>query len=235
MTIEDKPLEKRVFTLAQLKQIVCEVEKDLSFTILEIGALPIEGQPEPFHHLLDVFPQSKIFAFEVDESLCENLNQNSKPGIKYYPFALGRTEEERPFYEANHEMCSSLYKPNEKLLSLYESLEVSMLKSVRSVKTISLDHFIKENEIESVDFIKIDVQGAELDVFQGGVHTLKNVVGIVSEVEFIPLYKEQPLFGDVCTFLMENEFMFHKFIGIEGRTLNSIVKNNNPHFFFQQM
>lgn len=65
-------------------------------------------------------------------------------------------------------MCSSLYKPNEKLVSLYNNMEVAMLKSIESIETDSLDYFTKENSIESVDFIKIDIQGAELDVFQGG-------------------------------------------------------------------
>ena len=42
--------------------------------------------------------------------------------------------------------------------------------------------------IYTIDFIKIDVQGGELDVFKGGSKTLKNVLKIVCEVEFIQHY-----------------------------------------------
>jgi len=216
--------------IKKLGEIIKEVADNLSFTILEIGAVPLEGQVEPFHNLLDIFPGSKIIAFEIDKNLCEQLNKKAKPGLKYYPVALGRYEEKRTFYETNHPMCCSLYKPNEKLLSLYQNFEVAMLKSVSSVETVSLDYFVNENNLESVDFIKIDIQGAELDVFKGGVDTLREVVAIVSEVEFIPHYIDQPLFGDVCSFLAGKELMFHKFLGMAGRTLKPIITNNDRNF-----
>ena len=63
-------------------------------------------------------------------------------------------------------MCSSLYEPNSELLSLYNNLEFAYLKSKSSLKTISLDQFLSENSINSVDFAKADVQGAELDILK---------------------------------------------------------------------
>ena len=206
-----------------------EAEPTLSFTILEIGALPLGGQSEPFHLLPDIFPQSRIIAFEVDKDLCAELNRKAKPGIRYFPVALGRTEERRKFYVTNHPMCSSLYKPNEKLNSLYNNMEVAMMKYVESVDTVSLNHFARENDIGPVDFIKIDIQGAELDVFRGGTDILNDVVAIVSEVEFIHHYIDQPLFGEVCAFLAEKGLMFHKFLRTGGRALKPIILGNDPN------
>ena len=85
---------------------------------------------------------------------------------------------------------------------------MSMLKAVSAIKTESLDYFTAKNNIGPVDFIKIDIQGAELDVFRGGVTTLRDVVAIVTEAEFICLYENQPLFGDVCAFLAEQGLSF---------------------------
>ncbi len=216
--------------LKALAKIILKISGSLSFTILEIGALRIEDKTEPFHQLLDCFPGSKIIAFEVDEKICEELNNKTKQNIKYFPVPLGRKEETCLFYETVHPMCSSLYKPNEELMNQYNNMmEAAALKSVQYINTEGLDFFTKNNNIEDVDFIKIDIQGAELDVFKGGVHTLADAVAIVSEVEFIPHYINQPLFGDVCAFLSEHEFMFHKFLGLCGRSLKPIVLNNNPN------
>lgn len=218
-----------------LGQVIHEVSDSLAFTILEVGALPLEGSSEPFHRLLDVFPGSRVIAFEIDAALCEELNKKARHGLRFHPVALGRTEESRAFYETVHPMCCSLYQPNEELLELYNNLGVAMLQSTTSVDTVSLDYFASNNDIVSIDFIKIDIQGAELDVFRGGIKALQDVVFIVSEVEFVPFYKKQPLFGDVCRFLDEQGFMFHKFLGMAGRSLKPVVLNNNSSFPSQHM
>jgi len=212
-----------------IADIVNSVTDSLNFNILEIGARPLDNSSEPFHCLLDLFSGTKIYAFEVDQNVCEKLNQSARQGLRYYPIALGCKEEYRLFYETNHPMCSSLYKPNDALSSLYNNMEVALLKSVSSICTVSLDYFVRENKIFPVDFIKIDIQGAELDVFQGGTSALQSTVAIVSEVEFIPIYEKQPLFGDICAFLSNNEFVFHKFLGLASRSLKPITLNNNPN------
>ena len=217
-----------------LIRIISETVKSLHFTILEIGALPL-GEKEGFHFLLEVFPGSRVVAFEVDDDLCENLNNKALPGLKYYPVALGRAEETRRFYQTVHPMCSSLYMPNEKLLARYNNLEVAMLKSAGSLDTVSLDYFVKSNDIGPVDFVKIDIQGAELEVFEGGVATLKDTLAVVSEVEFVPLYIDQPLFGDVCAFLSEQGIIFHKFLGMAGRTLKPLILQNDVNFATQHL
>ena len=213
----------------KLADLILTHENSITFNILEIGAVPIDGSPEPFHQLLDLFPGSQVLAFEVDKELCEKLNKTSRTGMKFFPTALGRTEETRPFYETRHPMCCSLYEPNEKLISLYNNFEVAYLKSVGSIETVSLDHFAAQHNIPSVDFIKIDIQGAELDVFRGGCNVLDQIVATVCEVEFIPHYINQPLFGDVCAFLDKADIMFHKFLGLAGRALSPIVVGNNPN------
>ena len=93
------------------------------FRALEIGARDT-GQEEDFHEVLDYFPGSEIIGFEIEESVCEAMNSEAKEGIRYFPYALGSKKENRTFYETNDPMCGSLYKPNEKLLRLYNAFEV---------------------------------------------------------------------------------------------------------------
>jgi FkbM family methyltransferase len=216
-----------------LAELLREVGYALRFTMFEVGALPM-GE-EPFYRLLALFPGSRIIAFEPDESLCESLNKGARAGVTFYPIALGRTEEQRDFYLTEHPMCSSLYPPNEDLLSRYNNMEVARLKTIESIETVSLDAFVSTHAIEAVDFIKIDIQGAELEVFQGGMETLKNVLAIVSEAEFIEHYIDQPLFGDLCAFLSRQNIQFQKFLGFGGRTLKPIIVDDNPFAVSQQM
>jgi FkbM family methyltransferase len=215
--------------LELLASIVKRADATITFRILEVGALQIAGEPEPFYKLIDLFPGSEIIGFEPDSSLCEQMNSNAAAGVKYFPFALGERNEKRPFFVTQHPMCCSLYEPNEPLISLYNNFEVAYLKYKTEVETVSLDHFSRQQSTGVIDFIKIDIQGAELDVFKGATETLKSVLAIVCEVEFIPHYVDQPLFGDVCTFLSHQNLMFHKFLGLAGRALRPIVMNGNAN------
>ena len=80
-----------------LGELIKEEAGPITFTTLEVGAAPLNDVAEPFYQLLDIFPGSKIIAFEVEEGLCNELNKNAKDGVKYYPVALGIKEEVRPF------------------------------------------------------------------------------------------------------------------------------------------
>ena len=213
-------------SIAILSEIIKKNNNDLSFNIIEIGAVQLSAEKEPFYQLLDHFPSSKITGFELEKEVCSKMNSNAAKGVKYYPHALGSANERRKLYVTINPMCTSLYKPNEQLLKLYNKFEVAYLKEEKEIDTITLDSFVKENKIGEIDFIKIDVQGAELDIFKGGSNTLKNVLKIVTEVEFIPHYIDQPLFGDVCKFLEKHEFMFNKFLALGGRALKPIIFKN---------
>jgi FkbM family methyltransferase len=221
--------------LDTVASVLRDAQWELEFTILDIGAREIHENQEPFYRLLSVFPGSRVVAFEPDEALCKTQNASARAGVTYYPQALGRTGESRKFYETEDPMCSSLYRPNSELLDRYNNMEVARLKNVTDVHTVSLDVFCANHEIEQVDFIKIDVQGAELDIFQGGVATLKNVLGIVSEAEFVKNYVDQPLFGEVCSFLDGEDLQFQKILGVGGRTLKPTILNNDPNACSQML
>ena len=71
------------------------------------------------------------------------------------------------------------------------------------VQTDTIDHFCERMSIESIDILKLDVQGAELLVLEGARRMLENkkINLIFTEVEFIEIYKGQPLFHEITAFL----------------------------------
>lgn len=69
-------------------------------------------------------------------------------------------------------------------------MEIAGLKSVEKIRTTSLDQFVSQQETSPIDFIKIDIQGAEIDVFRGDENSLTETVAIAREVEVIRLYED---------------------------------------------
>jgi FkbM family methyltransferase len=55
-------------------------------------------------------------------------------------------------------------------------------------------------------YLKLDVQGSELDVLRGGARTLEQIEIVQAETSLVPLYDGAPLFGEVVAYLDEREF-----------------------------
>ncbi|SVD07799.1 uncharacterized protein METZ01_LOCUS360653, partial [marine metagenome] len=83
-------------------------------------------------------------------------------------------------------------------------------------------------EINAADFLKMDIQGSELKVLENATNLLETTLVLQVEVEFVELYKGQPLFADVDSFLRSRGFQFHCFDGgLAGRTFKPLVVNDN--------
>lgn len=123
---------------------------------------------------------------------------------------LGETEKQVNFFSTADTRLSSLFLPNRKFLSLFPATDRFNIESIEAVSTRSIDSLLLSN----VDFIKVDLQGAEQLVLSGGRETLKGCLGLEVEVEFVELYERQPLFGDVSEFLRRQGFLFHDFTNL---------------------
>ena len=191
--------------------------------IVDVGAMALGAGTNVFEPLLK-YDNCHVIGFEPVHSECEKLNNKSNKNRRYLPYFIGDGSD-RTFHLCNNSMTSSLYQPNIELLNKFQNLaELCMVKENFPVSTKKLDDI---EEVRDADFIKIDVQGAELDVFKGASNILREVLVIHTEVEFLPLYIDQPLFADIDQHLRSNGFQFHKFATVAGRTLKPLVANKN--------
>jgi len=110
----------------------------------------------------------------------------ARRGVEIHRAAIGARRETRTVHLTNHSMCTSLYRPDECLMRQFHGLEVAYLRDTAQVETVSIDELAAEGRFGAIDFVKIDIQGAELDAFRGAVASLASAVAIVSEVESRP-------------------------------------------------
>ena len=197
--------------------------------IIDVGAADATDPPA-YAGLTDALP-CNVVGFEPGAAECERLNALNRPGHLYLPYAIGDGSQ-RTFYECSLPQCSSLFEPNEALADKFQYLaEPLRVVGTRTLETRRLDDFA---ETTGVDFLKIDVQGGELLVLQGAVERLRDVLVVHTEVEFLPLYKKQPLFADIDSLLRAQGFVFHTMIPF-GRTFKPMVVNNDDSAWVRQI
>lgn len=181
--------------------------------VIDVGALPVEGNQEVYQGLLDS-SLCDLIAFEPDEVLCEKLNAESDGSRQYFPHVIGDGSE-AIFKVCNPPYTSSIFEPKLPLLARFHNLsEFCQVVSREAVTTKSLDDL---ESVKDADFLKLDVQGASLEVIAGATNLLQEVTVVHTEVEFVPLYEGQPLFAEVDQAMRQRGFQFHKFTEVVGR------------------
>lgn len=158
-------------------------------------------------------PNLTIYGFDADADACAAANADlENRGInwieKHFPLALARQAGTSTLYVTESPSCSSLYPPNEPYISRFVGFQESMQPDFTvEIETTTIDQFFCNQAAQDIDFLQVDVQGADLDVLQGGAGLLENsVLGVQVEVEFAPLYVNQPLFTDVDLYLRQFGF-----------------------------
>ena len=69
-----------------------------------------------------------------------------------------------------------------------------------------LDTLLSKGEINPIDVLSIDAQCSEYDIIKGTGDNLKDVLAVICEVEFEPLYEGQKLYGDIDKLLRDEGF-----------------------------
>jgi FkbM family methyltransferase len=126
--------------------------------------------------------------FEPDAPECAKLNDMAKTAgldFHFYPIALAGRTGPVEFYRYAEPAANSFYESNRNLIDRWcytRSLTLASqfeLKEKVSLDAICLDDWGKSQALAKVDFIKLNVQGAELDVLLGAQGLLKNTLGLV--------------------------------------------------------
>jgi len=191
------------YTKNDLSFFTGKVPPDRPFNLIDIGAM--SGLSSEWNSIAN---DITVTAFEPDPR--EFVKLKSSKTRKYFNYALNDVSSEIKYYIARSTGKSSLFLPDTQELSKYNDtgrFDIVGEEIIPSSRVKTLDLLMDEGLINDPDFLKIDTQGSELKIMKGGSHRfMKHIFGAKVEVEFISMYKGQPLFRDVDAFMAEEGF-----------------------------
>ena len=222
---------------AELKTLFSSTE---AITIFEIGAC--EGEDSIKYSRL--FKNASIYAFEPlpqnIERAKKNISDHQVKNVTIYNKALSLKPGTATFYVSDGRpetapesdwdygnKSSSLLQPDKH----NEMAPFITFDKKIEVETITLQDFCSEQHIKSINYIHMDVQGAEMMVLHGAGDYISAIKAIWIEVSNVHLYKDQPLAKDIDSFLTKNNFVLTKdcLEGMQGDRLY-ISKTFYPHY-----
>ena len=130
-------------------------------------------QKKSTFYLFDINKNTKNYISDLISMKNINFNEialSDKNGTANYNF--------NRFFESSGSSLSPLFRKDSKWVLSRKILLKILLQNTESytqfmVKTITLDSFVKKNKIKSIDILKVDIDGSELEFLKGAKNTLK--------------------------------------------------------------
>jgi len=167
--------------------------RDTGFkTVIDIGA----NIGQFALRIRDILPDALIYSFEPLPQVYDQLLHNfrSDPLFKGYNFALGTSVEESIIYLNEYSPSSSILKMGNEHKAHFD---YAIKETPVTIKITRLDDIFSDLDLEGPILIKIDVQGFENQVIDGGLEVLNKCKMIIIEVSFKQLYQDQPVFDEI--------------------------------------
>lgn len=178
-------------------------------TVLDIGG----HTGEFFTQIKEIFPESYVFIIEGNKD-CEPYLK--KLGTQYLIRLLGKERKKTIFYKTSQDpLCTgnSIYKEITPHFSNNQLIQ-------EEIEMRTIDDTFQEGT--QFDLIKIDTQGSELDILEGGKKIAKKAKGILLEVSFTVYNEGAPLYDEVLDYM--NKYGF-----VEKETLDEITWAKEQH------
>lgn len=175
--------------------------------------------------------------YEADpDCAAEMARENVRPNLHVLPYCLGGIEGSGTLNITKNPYFSSLLDPDPDFLRASCEVELSgeidgtpmvgtrydalygdemQVVAKRDVAVHSLDGLLQRGAIAEAlapDFISLDTQGSEPDIMAGAAAAIsRRVLGLATEIEFTPMYRDQKLFPAVFDFARHHGFHFAGF------------------------
>ncbi|GGJ37558.1 FkbM family methyltransferase [Neoroseomonas lacus] len=192
--------------------------------VIDIGANPIDSEP-PYAGMLRA-GDAEVVGFEPNRAALAVLEARKGPLERYFPHAVGDGGQHL-LHICQAPGMTSLLEPDPAVLALFHGFpEWGRVLATETVETVRLDDV---PETMGAALLKLDIQGAELMVLRHAGQRLCDALVIQAEVEFLPLYKGQPLFSEMELFLRGHGFVLHRFFPEVTRAVQPMMVNNDPY------
>lgn len=170
---------------------------NLGIVLYDVGAAGgISGIFAPISRLAGF----RAFGFDPDQGGLPAHPKGYK--VTFFPFGLAGMNGNRLLHITQSPGCSSLLEPDQQALGEFPVAGLFRQTKLSEVPTMTLDSFVSDYKAPYPDFLKLDVQGCELEILQGCSFLRAKVSALTLETHLRQIYKGEGLFPAIHSFLV---------------------------------
>ncbi len=129
------------------------------------------------------------------------------------PYAIGATTGRQKLFIPTDPQSASLLEHNPEIGRRFHKPQFFEVQDAIDIHTVTLTEAARLAEIKSVDYIKIDIEGAEMNVFNASPEIMETVLAVKTEVSFLPIRRTQHLAHEIEAYFKERGFELMDIIG----------------------
>jgi len=181
------------------------------------------------------FSKAVVHAFEPQKdsyNLLLNATRHDSM-IKQHNVALSESDGTAEFHINSSPLTNSLSTTSRDGNRYFQGFNDEV--RVETVEVMSLSSFLRSEEIDRVDILKLDLQGHELSALKGMGEDLRKVKAIYLEIQFLEIYDGTPLFSEVANYLDGFGFSFYNFFGLTRSPIDGRMLYGDALFFASEL
>ena len=156
------------------------------------------------------YPQAEIHSFEPHPRTFEKMRANtaSLPRVRPVQAAVGSKPGEATLFSNVFDQTNSLLPLTANADEFTLTPDYVKPDTTVTVPVITIDDYCAKNGITEIDLLKTDAEGHDLEVIRGAAGFMaKTVVPVIyTEVFFVPVFENQPLFPEIYEYLYKNDY-----------------------------
>ena len=136
----------------------------------------------------------------------QSLSDNRWRSFTVVPTAVGSINGLAKLYIPKGKQAASLLRHNEKMILEFGYDNLHGSDSVVEIPCSTLNDLVAKGSLSKASYIKIDIEGAELDMLEGAEAGLASTVALRIEASFLEQRICQPLIWDIVDWVRQHDF-----------------------------
>ena len=174
----------------------------------------------------ETWPDARVWTFEPNPESYARLAEEfaNHPKIRTVPKGVWNEPGELEFFLNKWPGACSVFDRPHDGPSYHNPRAVHVDRTL--VEVMRLDDWAREEGVETVDLLKLDIQGAELRALEGAADLLKRTRCILTEVHYYPNYDGASLLDEVWGHLRTRGFSLYQLYSNWGASDGQLVQGD---------